>query len=304
MRTRPLQWRCHRTLGARAATRGRAALALLALCTLLLPAERAPAQGLASDPRAQPSAPPSSYKALISRFLPGFELAAPPVRGPLNPLDEQALAIETQPGVCYGAAAFSTEVEDLDVRVYFNGALVAQDVRPDAYPVATYCASARGTLRAVARAHAGAGDSTLAMLVEINAASAAAGPRDELSNRLEAAIRRGTARWLPDGPQWRHTFPVAGIARYDATLAAGTCYAFVTVGQSTVLDLDLRLTTPDGTQTTDLTLDATPLLVQCPTEPMAIAIDVAVTRGTGTVAIQRMQRPQRGRTPSPTPPRP
>ena len=275
-----------------------AAVALLAAC--LLPAPAA-AQNLASDPRAQPLPPPTSYKALATRFLPGFELAAPPVSGALAALDEHALGIEAQAGVCYGAAAFSAAVEDLDVRLYFDGALVAQDVRPDAYPVATYCPTARGTLRAVARAHSGGGDSALAVLVDINAATAAVGPRDELSNRLESAIRRGAARWVPDGPQWRHTFPVPGIAPYDAMLDAGTCYAFVTVGQATILDLDLRLTTPDGVEATDMTLDATPLIVHCPTAPGAVTIDVAVTRGTGTVAIQRMQRPPVAR-PSPAPP--
>lgn len=264
-----------------------AVLLLGALCP-----HPAGAQSLDADPRTRPIGVPESWKQLAAWFLPGFELAAPVVDRELDELDEQRLVLQAVTGVCYGAAAFSDDILDLDVRLYLDGRLVEQDIRPDAYPVATYCADDDGELTAVVRADVGAGAARLALFVQVNSDEAAGGPRDELSNRLDAAIRAGAARWTLRGEQWRRSFDAPGIAVLDTHLDAGRCHAFVAVGQAGVADLDLRLRDRDGAELArDLLLDATPIVVYCADNATDVELDVAVTIGSGTVALQHLTRP-------------
>ncbi len=249
------------------------------------------AQGLAEDPRARRLGTPSNWKQLAEWFLPGYELASPVLEREVAELEELRIASVAQTGVCYGAAAYSDEIEDLDVRLYLDGRLVEQDVRPDAYPVATTCADDGGELTAVVRADRGEGEAQLALFVQTNAYEAAGGLRDELSNRLDAAIRAGAVRWDVVGEQWRRTFALPGVEVHDIRLDPGLCHAFVAVGQATVLDVDLRLRSDaDEELARDLHLDATPMVVYCPDRAQTVSLDVAVTRGDGIVALQHLTR--------------
>lgn len=252
------------------------------------------AQQLDRDPRVRSWSPPSSWKQTATQFVPGFEILVPAQDVALEEWAEHAIEWEGEPGVCYAGVAWSRDISDLDVRLYANERLVAQDVRPDHYPVAEWCVDNRTSMRLVTRAHSGTGIARSGVFVHINQREAAEGERDELSNRLLQAVSQTAARWMPVGDQWRRQFVSAGRATISVDVLAEHCYALVAVGESTVYDIDARLLDPAGEERAlDAASDATPALTWCPERPGAWSVELAVVRGNGAVAARVLATPAR-----------
>ena len=250
------------------------------------------AQWHEGDPRVGQWQPPTSWKQAATAFAPGFELLSAPADVELQEWEEYAVAWEGLPGVCYAVVSWSGEIEDLDVRVFAHGTLVAQDVRPDVYPVAEWCVDRRTAMQATVRAHAGAGSARVGVLVDINQREAASGPRDELSNRLMRAVSQSAPRWVPARDQWRHRFGAAGLESFEVATTPGSCYTVVAVGESTVLDVDARLLDPEGVEVAlDTAADAWPALTWCSPSGGPWEVELALVRGEGSVAATVLQAP-------------
>ncbi|MFT4705661.1 MAG: hypothetical protein ACI81R_003372 [Bradymonadia bacterium] len=271
-----------------------ATLTAFVLTLSLLAAQQTPlaAQTLAGDPRGAVATPPQSWKQVARRFLASYELLQPAESHTLGLRQEAAMSATVQVGICYGAAAFSSEIIDLDVRVYFDGELVAQDVTDDAYPVVEWCAPRAGQLEARARVFAGEGTLQMAIFADVNTRETVNGERDELSNRLNSLASRSVARWSPVGSQWRAVLPSAGIRTLDVEAEAGTCYALLAVGEASIQDIDLRLRDAmDAERARDFLLDATAAIAWCSDDNEVLTVDIAVPQGNGAVAAQLYTSP-------------
>jgi len=200
---------------------------------------------------------------------------------------ERTERIPTARGVCYGVGAFSAEIEDLDIWVYEQDVLVAQDVLGDPYPVVRWCAQRGGIVRLRFVAFAGEGDLSFQVLEHPESRAAATGEQDELSNRLTRAAARSAPNWIVVGGQWRGRYD--GVGSRDATFSAraGQCYAALAVGEVSLNDIDLVvLDAADEVLAQDIAVDATPAVVVCPPFDTTLTARVIVVSGFGTVALQ------------------
>lgn len=243
------------------------------------------------DPRLLAPAPPTDWSGFVERFVPGAL--------PLNPasahtmLEDETLLVpfEVQSGVCYAVAAFGEGPTDVDVEVYsLEGVRLAQDVWPDWYPVARWCAERSGTVEVRIRAFTGSGQVRWAPFV-MPASLDAAGSFDEISNRLLSARSRGAPAAEAVGEQWRATLPVPGWVDFVMDVQAGECAAVVAVGSSTVLDLDLSLLHGETELAGDYHSPQGPMVVSCAVADAQWTVRVFVLHGRGTVGAQRLRLP-------------
>jgi len=104
---------------------------------------------------------PTSLDEVATRFLPLWEPLGEPHTFTLQQGAQTSFMLNTVAGHCYAAVGHATDITDLDVRVRIDGAIIAQDVLFDSYPVVRWCAAFDATVEAEARAFSGAGAATL-----------------------------------------------------------------------------------------------------------------------------------------------
>ena len=252
--------------------------ATLAVTVALVLGSAVLAQGIESDPRSQFAAVPTSLEETAARFLPGYELLTSVGTIVLEHGATHAFTFETTPGLCYGAIGFSSEVTDLDLRFRSEGDVIAQDVRPDAYPVVEWCAELATTVRVQLRSFVGAGTVDYGLYVDRNEAARTRGEQDQLTNRLTTLAATAVPRWAPAGPQWRSRFARPDIQEFRVeSPLPDQCYAVIAAGQGSVVDVDLRFLDEEARELArDLVDDAEPMVAHCPSRPGALVVQVAV----------------------------
>lgn len=270
---------------ARAAVSFAATTLVVAVCAAIA----APASGqmrYTSDPRALPAPPPHRVENLGERWLPGWAPHTLPTTLPIPDEGDIGLEIAVEAGVCYGFGAWSGDVADLDIRVRRGNEVLAQNVsNDDSYPIASFCARADGRVRVELSAHTTGGTATWMSWVDRNSLDAA-GERDEIGDRLDAAAARTAPRWYPVGAQWRERFNGPGERTFALDAPAGACYVVVAVGASSIHDLDLRLRGPDRVLDEDHALDAIPAVMTCLDQGTPLEVDVLVVEGDGLVGAR------------------
>ena len=260
---------------------------LLGTLFLLLIAVGVFAENVDTDPRFERPAPPRSLTEFVDRFVPDHVPLTP--RGTVQLSQGEAYAFNQRvtAGVCYAIVAIGMAgISDLDLRLRRSGRVIAQDVQLDGYPLVHYCPASSGEIRVELRAFGGSGTAAFQILVDPNAYYSARGTLDELSNRLESATARTAPRWLPHGPQWRNQFPRPGGRELTFEARAGECYSIVAVGQSSVMDVDLRLREGESEIDVDRGGSDVAGVATCAPRDQSLTVDVAVVRGQGVVAAQ------------------
>ena len=243
-------------------------------------------QRYVADPRAVPAPPPHRVEDLGARWLPAWAPHTLPTTLPIPDEGDIGLEIAVLGGVCYGFGAWSDDVADLDLRIRRGDEVLAQNVYDDdSYPIASFCAGADGRVRVELSAHTTGGTATWMVWVDRNSLDAA-GDRDEIGDRLDAAAARTAARWYPVGGQWRERFDGPGLRSFALDAPAGACYAVVAVGAASVRDIDLRLRHGERVVDEDIAADATPAVMTCLDEGASLEIDVLVVHGEGLVGAR------------------
>jgi len=242
---------------------------------------------LDEEPRSERPPPPESLEETIRRFLPIHEPLDEIATFELDYDAETYLDTTMQTGACYAAAAYSDGITDLDLWVYADDEVIAQDVRPDHYPVVEWCAPRDADVRVRAHAFDGEGTVRMQILAEPASYSAAAGDQDELSNRLTLLLSQVGPRYRPMQDQWRQRFSDGMFDEFTFEVGARRCYLVIAVGDSFVGDVDLMLLDSDGeTIASDFAIDATPAIMHCTEAAGELIARVIVVRGYGTVAAQ------------------
>lgn len=257
------------------------------LLITLVPAILAQSPRLDGEPRAEHPPPPESLEETIRRFLPVHEPLYDVASFELDYDADTYLDTTMQTGACYAAAAYSDGITDLDLWVYADGEVIAQDVQPDHYPVVEWCAPRDADVQVRAHAFEGEGSVQMQILAEPASYSAAAGEQDELSNRLTLLLSHVGPRYRPMQDQWRERFSDGMFDEFAFDVGARRCYLVVAVGDSFVDDVDLMLVDSDGeTLASDFAVDATPAVLHCTRVSGELTARVIVVRGQGTVAAQ------------------
>jgi hypothetical protein len=242
---------------------------------------------LDSDPRAARPAPPTTIEALAERFLPAYAPHGIDGEVTLGEGEVRTFTQAVEPGVCYAAAAVGESGVDVDIRVLRNDDIVVQDVSLDSYPVVEWCAERAESLTIAITAFDGATSVEYGLFASPDARRAAAGPHDELSNRLASHIASAAPRWRWSGAQWRATFASEGVQEMPTAVPEGGCLAIAVVGQSGVDDVDVSLVDPNGAEVSrDYALDARALVVHCGDAGDPLTARIAVRSGSGVVAAQ------------------
>lgn len=266
--------------------------ATLAFVVLGMGASESSAQQIGSDERFRPPAQPASLDEFVRRFAPLHVAVAPVISRNMTRLDVLRLEYDVQSGVCYQAMAIGPQLVDVDLRVFAQGELIAQDVQFDDYPAAQFCAARSGFVDVAVDAFEGSGMLEVGLFAEPRSLDAASGDRDELANRIDHAIARSAPGWTPIGTQLRTRFEGPGIERLPVSLAHAGCFAMIGVAEAALDDIDLVLRDPQGTELAlDVALDATPALVYCPPSAAELVLEVASAEGRGSVAIQILELP-------------
>lgn len=241
------------------------------------------------DPRLTAPAAPSDWTSFVDRFVTGVQQLEPVAAHTM--LEDEVLSIpfEAQAGLCYAVAAFGDGPTDVDVEVYsLQGVRLGQDVWPDWYPVARWCAERSATVEVRIRSFTGSGRVLWAPFV-LPASLDAAGPFDEITNRLLSARSRSAPAAAPVGEQWRATLPNPGWVDFEMDVEAGECAGVVAVGSGTVLDVDLALLSGSVELSGDYHSPQGPMVVSCATSDERWTVRVFVLHGRGTVGAQRLR---------------
>lgn len=273
-------------------TLGRALGGLLVLAGQLVGAA-APAgaqERLFEDPRWQPPLAPRSLQEVAQRWLPGWRRTQGPYSVAVSVGTTVREPIVVQGGVCYALVAWSGDGTDVDVHVYDRRTLVAQDVQPDAWPVARWCALRTGPLQVDLDVYGQDGEVAWGVWADAADLHAASGPFDEVTNRLERLVGLVAPRWTTVGNQRRLSYSGPAIQSVSVQPSADACDLFVAVGTVGVHDVDLRLIDAQGTA---LDTDVSPdrgAVVQICGHSTPLTLLVAVPAGLGTVGVQHLRR--------------
>ncbi len=262
-----------------------AALALLVSACALWPAASTFAQErLRDDERGALRQAPVDFAALTERFLVDYEIASGPAEVELSEGRRQQSAVPVTPGACYAVAGVADGIEDLDIVVRDERGIVGRDTSRDAYPVAEFCAR-EGSVQISVNAFEGSGSATYGVFVEPNSREAALGDGSELENRMGHAARRALPKWAPLTEIAVADYALAGIRYFEFEAPPG-CYAWLATASAGVSDVDL-IVMRDGVEIgADFGLNTTPLVVECSDAPGTRTLRLAVTRGTGSAAVQ------------------
>lgn len=232
----------------------------------------------------------------------GASRLGPAQRNPNLPQNRViAYAIDAEPGRCYTAVAFASPPNDLDlVLLGPSGEQVAHDVRNDAHPWVSFCATeraryvvrvqmARGSgeyLYAVYTAPAGAqpdlagywgrGGGAAPAQVEIDPATRA---------RLEALDRQlGAEGFTRSAPPQGLRLAGSQERLFPLQLAPGQCYAFATLAGPGAEDTDAALVDATGREVVqDIRTDADALVRYCPAQPVRYQLRARLYDGAGPV---------------------
>lgn len=257
------------------------------LLVVLAPFAMAQTERLNEDPRAVPPAPPESLEETIARFVPIHEPLGEIAGFELDFDADTYLDTTMRTGACYAAVAYSDTITDLDLWVYADGEVIAQDVTPDNYPVVQWCAPRDADVEVRAHAFEGEGSVRMQILAEPASYAAAAGELDELSNRLTLLLSQVGPRYRPMQDQWRQRFSDGMYDEFAFEVGARRCYLVIAVGDSFVDDVDLMLLDSAGDLiASDFAIDATPAVMHCTEVAGELIARVIVVRGQGTVAAR------------------
>lgn len=245
--------------------------------------------GLEDDRRAIPRPPPTSLEEVASRFLPSSSRLGDPSVASLVERESHSVTYQVSTGICYGFVGFSSTIRDLDLRVRMDGTIIAQDVVPDAFPVVSWCATRDGTVEATITAYVGAGYAQMGAWVERNSQERTAGASDDLNNRLDRFVEAVAPRGIPIGTQRRFRFNGPSVQAFELPLESGKCYSVVAVGDSRVLDLDLRVMLGEAEQARDSSTEPNAAVVTCAPYYAPHAVTVALVLGSGDVAVEVLE---------------
>lgn len=252
----------------------------------------AQAQRLSNDPRVAPPPTPVSIFEVAAGFAPAYVAVGAPVDVSLPDEGEVAARFDVIAGGCYAAVGFTNAVADLDVWVRDAGTLIAQDVRPNAFPVARWCSSRTTTLDIALSAYTSGGAAQLALYADAETIERSRGSDTLLANRLAASIGRSAPGWSPIGPPTEIEVPQSGTRGFPLDVGESQCLGILAVGAVGVEDLDLVVRdADDAVIVSDLALDATPLVVFCVEAAQTLRIELTVSRGAGVVATQILRPP-------------
>lgn len=245
---------------------------------------------LLQDPRWQPPLAPRSLSDVADRWVPGWTRVLGPYSVSVTVGATVREPIVLQGGVCYALIAWSDATADVDVHVYQRRTLVAQDVQPDAWPVARWCALRTGPLQVDLDVYGQDGEVQWGVWADAADLHAALGPFDEVTNRLERLVGQVAPRWTAVGNQRRLSYSSPAIQSVPVQPSAESCDLFVAVGTVGVHDVDLRLIDADGAAIdTDVAPDRGAVVQVCGQgEPLTLL--VAVPAGLGTVGVQHLRR--------------
>lgn len=246
-----------------------------------------------ADPRFERRPEPASWEEFVTRFLTRYEVLQPPQDLLMSEEQVERFTFEVTRGTCYAIAGFGMGITDLDIEVRYNGALVGQDVWPDPYPVATWCAMTPGTVDVTITAFWGHGTARYAIYSVPETLAASDGPFDQLSNRILLLQSRAAPRWIPAHTQWRSRLDSPGHIDFAFTPESGRCYAVLGVGDAGVVDLDQAILDADGNSLDgDFTLDPNAATLVCAVSDQPLTIRTWIVSGRGSVAVQLLAEPE------------
>jgi hypothetical protein len=246
----------------------------------------------ANDPRFERRPEPASWDEFVTRFLTRYEAVQPPQDLLMSEEQVERFAFEVTRGTCYAIAGLGMGITDLDIEVRYNGALVGQDVWPDPYPVATWCATFAGSVEVTITAFWGHGTARYAIYAIPETLIASEGPFDQLSNRMLMLQSRAAPRWIPAQPQWRSRLDSPGHLDFEFTPEPGRCYAALGVADAGVVDLDQAILDGSGTALDgDFTLDPNAATLVCAASDSPLTVRTWVVSGRGSVAVQLLTEP-------------
>lgn len=260
---------------------------------VLLPAVGIAQSRLRDDPRFAPQERPASLEATALGLAPDLEPAGSGGTFALVHDGRVRTSVRVTRGRCYAAIGWSPTIDDLDLWVWDEHELVGQDVASDAWPAARWCARRTADVELEWVAFEGSGPVEWTLLTTPEDAFAL-GPRDELSNRLDAAMARTAPRFVPFAGQYRGFFRGPGVLRPAVRVVPGCCHAIVATGDAFVEDVDLRVVDARGRElTADRSPGRTPAVMHCvpPDADREIEVELTLIAGYGGVAFRTLVEP-------------
>lgn len=258
----------------------------------MLLAAPAQSQRLSTDPRITPPPTPGSVAEVAGGFLPGWVAVTEPVDLAIADEGEAAARFSVIAGGCYAAVGYTAAVLDLDVWVRDEGVLIAQDVRPNPYPVARWCSSRSTMLEVALSAYTSGGQAQLGLYAEAETIERVRGSGTEMQNRLAASLGRSAPAWVATSAPIEITIAQPGTRAFPLEVVGQQCYGVAAVGDAGIEDLDLVIRdAAEQIVVSDLALDATPLVVFCVQAAQSLRVELTVARGDGVVAAQILRPP-------------
>ncbi len=241
---------------------------------MLGPTNRNQTTGATAQPGA-PGAPPGALPAgsdpqlaqlnQVEQVLTqqGFTRVGPAVRNTNMPANGMvAYAIDATAGNCYAAVALGSENTDLNmVLLDPSGGTVAHDVRTDAHPWISFCATTAGRHIARLQMVSGSGSYYYALYAgpsgrQVDLSAVFGGSAEQVqvaqidsttAGRLRALdTRLTTDRFQRVGEPRGAVFSNREDRTYPLSLQAGTCYAFATLGGPGAEDTDASVVDGSG----------------------------------------------------------
>jgi hypothetical protein len=235
------------------------------------------------------------------RYAAGMGQAAEPTLARMTEGEDLNVEVPLHGGSCYRFLAVGgAGVQDLALHVYQGAAEVGSDTAEASEAVASYCATADGSVRLRLHMERGSGEIALGPFTggaQPGARARAAQPEvpvggdgdDFLARQLRTLHgqvgqgRRGASQVM------RATLRSAQDRVFPVQLLAGRCYTIVAVGSPSVRDLDLYLVTPAGLEQAHDSTHASSAVITtepCPRWDGTYTVRARVFAGYGDVAIQ------------------
>lgn len=235
------------------------------------------------------------------RYATGMGQVAAPTIARMAEGEDMNVEVPLHGGNCYRFLAVGgAGVQDLALHVYQGAAEVGADTAEAPEAVASYCATADGSVRLRLHMERGSGEIAMGPYTggaRPGARSSAAQPEvpvggdgdDYLARQLRTLHgrvgegRRGASQVM------RATLRTAQDRVFPVQMVAGRCYTILAVGSPSVRDLDLYLITPAGLEQARDTTHASSATVStdpCPRWDGTYTVRARVFAGYGDVAIQ------------------
>ncbi|TVR04943.1 MAG: hypothetical protein EA398_00785 [Deltaproteobacteria bacterium] len=244
--------------------------------------------GLDADPRSEPPPRPSTIEELERRFLPNHEPVGDLHSAPIRRDERVEFTRRVASGACYAAVAFAPEAQQVDIDVFEGDRRIAQDLRRDPWPVATFCASGTGHVTIRVTGVRGSGQVQSRLLVDPQSRAHALGPAaDPLHNRLLAVQRRTMPRSTGSSPVLEHHFDSAGSTTVVLPVPSRGCHAVVAAGEPGADHLTMRVRRRSVQNLgEDRRALAEAVVGFCAEAAGFIEVDLMLLRGSGAVQVQ------------------